>query len=188
MNYKEAIDAYIAFTEQEKMQKDIILDQINLVADDILLRSSQLVHMTATAIVFNEAADKMLMIHHNIYNTWACVGGHADGMDDLMAVARKELEEETGISRVIPISKNMVSLDILPVGTHMKNGVFVPNHLHLNATYAFTGFEREQVHIKPDENSAVTWIPVSSLRAYCKEDAFVDVYFRILERLKDGFY
>ena len=43
------------------------------------------------------------MIHHNIYNSWGWTGGHADGNSDLIKVAIKEAQEETGIKHVKPI-------------------------------------------------------------------------------------
>ena len=34
------------------------------------------------------------MIYHNIYDSWAWVGGHADGDEDLVHVVKKEIEEQ----------------------------------------------------------------------------------------------
>ena len=34
------------------------------------------------------------MIYHNIYNSWAWTGGHADGNENLVEVALKEAEEQ----------------------------------------------------------------------------------------------
>ena len=42
------------------------------------------------------------MIYHNIYNSWAWPGGHADGESDLLGVAMREVMEETGIKNLKP--------------------------------------------------------------------------------------
>ena len=55
-------------------------------------------HMTASSWIVNEDYTKVLMIYHNIYNSWAWTGGHADGDEDLLHVAVKEAREETGLS------------------------------------------------------------------------------------------
>ena len=49
--------------------------------------------MTSSGLIFNKNLDKILMVHHNIYNTWSWTGGHADGEDDLLKVAIKEAKE-----------------------------------------------------------------------------------------------
>ena len=37
------------------------------------------------------------MVYHNIYDSWSWLGGHADGETDLLAVALREVKEETGL-------------------------------------------------------------------------------------------
>ena len=37
------------------------------------------------------------MIYHNIYDSWSWVGGHADQEENLIEVAMRELQEETGV-------------------------------------------------------------------------------------------
>ena len=37
------------------------------------------------------------MIYHNLYNSWAWTGGHADGEADLLAVAIKKLKRKQGL-------------------------------------------------------------------------------------------
>ena len=61
--------------------------------------------MTASGFIVNEARNKTLMVHHNIYNSWSWTGGHADGDSDLLAVALREAREETGIVNVTPLSR-----------------------------------------------------------------------------------
>lgn len=78
MNFKEAILKYQPINEQEKSDKEIILDYIDHFHDNILTREDQIAHMTSSGLILNKSLDKILMIHHNIYNTWAWTGGHAD--------------------------------------------------------------------------------------------------------------
>ncbi|HEY8910804.1 MAG TPA: NUDIX domain-containing protein [Desulfosporosinus sp.] len=49
------------------------------------------------------------MIHHNIYNSWSWIGGHADGEEDLSAVVMKELKEETEVNNIHPVSSDSFS-------------------------------------------------------------------------------
>ena len=80
----------------------------------------------------NKDRNKILMIHHNIYNSWAWVGGHADGDDDFLRVARKETEEETGISDLKLLYDDIFGLNIITVDNHIKRGKEVNSHLHFD--------------------------------------------------------
>ena len=182
MNFTDAIHAYLPDSQEEQTEKDTIMAFLKEKGEGALFRESLLAHMTSTAMVFNEKRDKLLMVHHNIYDTWACVGGHADGMDDLLAVAKKETLEETGVEAQ-PITGHIVSLDILQVAKHYKRGKYIPNHLHLNATYALAASESSPLRIKADENSAVAWVLISQLEAYSKEPEFVKVYRKVIQKV-----
>ena len=93
--------------------------------------------MTASSWLLNATHDKVLMIYHNIYHSWAWTGGHADGDRDLLAVAKREAMEETGVTEIRAISEDIFSLEILTVDGHEKRGVYVPSHLHLNVSRIF---------------------------------------------------
>lgn len=57
-------------------------------------------HMTASAWVLSPDRRQVVMVYHNIYNSWSWTGGHADGDRDLLAVAMREVTEETGLQRL----------------------------------------------------------------------------------------
>ncbi len=100
MNFLEEIKLYQPQGEQEKRQKEIMLHYIVMFYDTISYRNSMLFHMTASAMIFNENKDKILMIYHKIYHSWSWVGGHADGETDLQKTALREAQEETGVSQL----------------------------------------------------------------------------------------
>lgn len=156
MDIIEQIVNYQPFNEQEEKDKEQILKLIKC-HKDIFHRENKNAHMTASSWIVNDNKSKVLMAHHNIYNSWAWLGGHADGESDLLGVAEKEIMEESGLSQVTPISNDIFSLEILTVDGHRKNGEYVSSHLHLNITYLFQSDERTPLTIKPDENSGVAW-------------------------------
>ena len=91
------------------------------------------------------------MIYHNIYQSWGWTGGHCDGEEDVLSVAIRELKEETGITHVRPIQKEIFSLEIIGVDPHIKRGKQVASHVHLNTTFLLEVPETEKLHIKEDE-------------------------------------
>lgn len=87
---REQIEKYIPFNEQEMRDRQIMLHIIDS-CDDYLLRSNETAHFTASAWVVNHDRSKVLLIHHNIYNAWTWTGGHADGEENLLQTALREV-------------------------------------------------------------------------------------------------
>ena len=92
----EQIRRFRPWNEQEERDKALILRFLEE-QEDAFLRSNRTAHMTASSWIVNPARDKVLMIYHKIYDSWSWTGGHADGDQDLLAVALREAREETGV-------------------------------------------------------------------------------------------
>ena len=166
------IESFIPCNEQEKADKEITLRWIENF-DDICLRENLFAHMTASAWVVSPDRKKVLMAYHNLYDSWAWLGGHADGDWDMLRVARKEVQEESGVSGLKLLSPDIISLEILTVDGHEKRGSYVPSHLHLNVTYLFEADPAEDLRVKPDENSGVAWIDVTDIPVKSTEPWFI---------------
>jgi 8-oxo-dGTP pyrophosphatase MutT (NUDIX family) len=122
------------------------------------------------------------MAYHKIYDSWSWLGGHADGDEDLLAVATKEVQEESGIQQVKPILPDIFSLEILTVDGHEKNGNYVPSHLHLNITYLLMADDHAFLRCKPDENKDVDWFPIETAIAQSSEPWFRERIYAKLNR------
>ena len=178
------IEAYIPFNEQEAADQVTLL---NLLREDtdISRRENLLAHLTASAWVVNPERNKVLMAYHNLYNSWAWLGGHADGEKDLLSTALREAREESGIENVRPVSEEILSIETLCVEGHEKKGKYVPCHLHLNVTYLLEADPTQALHVKPDENSAVAWIAVEDIPKKSTEAWFVErIYRKLCEKAK----
>ena len=172
------IEAFVPLCEQEVRDKEAMLLALDRL-DTPLTRENPFAHFTASSWIVNPGRDRVLMAWHNIYRTWAWTGGHADGESDLLAVALREAREETGIERIRPVTPGIYSLEILPVNAHVKRGRFVSAHLHLNVTYLLEADDSQALHNKPDENSAVAWLPLEEA-AENREEPFMAVIYRKL--------
>jgi len=184
MNYKEAIMAYKPINEQEEAEKRVILQYINEYPHNILLRENEFGHMTSSGFIMNEDLSKVLMIHHNIYNTWAWTGGHADGDEDLLYVAIKEAKEETGVTSIKPLMEDIASIDILPVWGHVKKGKYVATHMHLSVAYILIADENQELKVNEDETSGVKWIKIEEIEQYSSEKDIIPIYYKLIEKAK----
>ncbi|MDO4438606.1 MAG: NUDIX hydrolase [Eubacteriales bacterium] len=177
------LEKYIPFNEQEESDKSLILSELKS-NDRIFTRESLNGHMTASAWIINTKRDKVLMAYHNIYNSWAWTGGHADGDEELLKVALKEAAEETGIEHINPLKDDIFSVEIIPVSGHEKRGHYVSSHLHYNLTYLLEAEEEDELFIKPDENSRVGWLPIANLEEYCNEPWIFDrIYKKLVDKM-----
>jgi len=150
------IENYIPVNEQEERDKAQML-QFMSCNPNCLSRKNQVAHFTASMWTVNKEHTKTLMVYHNIYDSWSWIGGHADGEEDLYAVAFRELQEETGVKNVMVKDRQIFSLETLTVNGHVKKGVYVPSHLHFNVTYLTEAEESERLTVNEKENQAVRW-------------------------------
>jgi len=156
MNLKEKIESYIPFDEQEEKDKEQLLKYINNF-DDVLSRENIFGHISASAFVVNKEKNKMLVVYHIINDGWIYPGGHADGEEDLLSVALREVEEETGLKPKI-LDENIYSIQSAPVKGHIKRGKYVSAHLHFDILYLMEADDKIPLVYKNDESKGVKWV------------------------------
>ena len=174
------IEAFCPYNEQETADRLQMLQDIDTFPV-LLTRDNATAHFTASCWIVNPDRTKVLMAYHNLYQSWAWLGGHADGEEDLLAVALREASEESGI-RAVPVSRDIFSLEILHVAPHVKRGKFVCAHLHLNATYLLEADDQAPIRSKPDENSAVRWLDTAEVLAAVSQPPMLPVYRKLMEK------
>ena len=157
MLLKEKIEKYTPYDEQEEKDKEQMLKFIND-NEDVLTRNNIYGHFSSSAFVVNNEKNKMVVVYHNIYDGWIYPGGHADGEDDLLSVAVREVEEETGL-KVKILDKDIFSIQSLPVMGHFKRGKYVSAHTHYDVAYLLEADESIPLVYREDESKGVKWIP-----------------------------
>ena len=184
MELLQQIQNYTPFNEQEAADKAMIIQCLREMPD-VFTRDNKLAHMTASAWVVNPGRNRVLMVYHDLYDSWSWMGGHADGDRDLMRVALREVQEESGIKWVLPLSEDIFSLEILTVDGHVKRGAYVSSHLHLNLTYLLEAEEDQELMAKPGENSGVSWFGLKEAVEMSSEEWFRErIYPKLNAKLK----
>lgn len=185
MNIIEQVKNYKPYNEQEIKDKEYILYQL-LNCKDIFYRENLDQHMTSSCWIVNKQRTKILLAYHNIFKSYAWLGGHADGDEDLIRVSLKEGKEESGLSSLKLLSNDIFSLEVLDVEPHYKKGKLVKKHLHLNVTYLIEADENENLIVKEDENSSLKWFDIDSSLEYVNEKWMKEnIYSKLNSKLKE---
>lgn len=130
--------------------------------DNCFERSLTTGHLTASAWVLNADFTKVLLLHHRKLDRWLQPGGHADGDEDLFYVAKKELKEETGITKILkPAEQAIFDLDIHSIPARKD----VAEHEHYDVRFAFIALVPDELQ-KNEESKQLKWIELSRLEEY----------------------
>ena len=145
-------------SQSAALRTKTLLENSGLAAFD---RSHLPGHMTASAFVVSTDYSHVLLMHHRKLDRWLQPGGHCDGDTDVMAVALKELSEETGLNEVHPVSEHPCDVDVhvIPARGDM------PAHGHHDVRFLFTA-DRASPLSHNDEAIDVRWIPLPDLAKY----------------------
>ena len=183
--FEEFLENYKGFDEIEEGERLSFLQFMRAFQTAAYSRETLPGHLSSSAWIVNPERTKILMIYHNLFKSWAWVGGHADGDKDLVRVAVKETEEETGLKNIRLVQKEPIDINVLSVTNHVKRGKFVPRHLHYNVVYLFEADEKEDVRILEDENSNIGWLTFEELLHETSEEHMKPVYEKIIKKIKN---
>jgi 8-oxo-dGTP pyrophosphatase MutT (NUDIX family) len=98
---------------------------------DCFLRASFPGHFTGSALVVNADGSRVLLHHHRKLDRWLQFGGHCDGDEDILRVARREALEESGIEGLIVASARPFDIDIHEIPPHGDE----PAHFHYDVRF-----------------------------------------------------
>ena len=181
MDLRQKIENYIPFNEQEEKDKEQFLKFIDTF-DDVLTRDNIFGHFSASAFVVNKERNKMVVVYHIINDGWIYPGGHADGEDDFLSVAVREVEEETGL-KVKILDENIYSIQSAPVKGHIKHGKYVSSHLHLDVLYIMEADDKIPLVYREDESKGVKWIPFEEADNDTMCDFIRPVHKKLIKKL-----
>ena len=129
---------------------------------DCFYRSSFPAHFTGSALVLSTDGRQALLHHHRKLDRWMQFGGHADGDEDILRVARREALEESGIEGLEPVSPLPFDLDIHEIPERPALGE--PAHFHYDVRFLFTAPENARFAIS-EESLEIRWFSLEEMVA-----------------------
>ena len=180
---KQIIVDYVPVDEQEAMDKKTMLHFIDSFGT-IASRENLCGHMTASAFVVNESKTDTLLLKHNIFGGYVFPGGHADGQYDLLSVAKREVEEETGL---IVDGGELFSVQCVPVHAHIKRNKYVSAHTHYDVAFLFYVKDEDmnKIRILESENSDVKWVKINE-HPENLVDWFEDIFAKFQKKIQNN--
>ncbi len=123
-------------------------------------------HFTASALVSNNAMDRVLLTLHAKLGLWLQLGGHADGNSDLASVALKECEEESGLTKLLlfPLEPLIFDLDLHSIPARKQD----PEHLHFDVRFLVIADQSESLVITP-ESKDLRWVALRDAYGLSRE-------------------
>lgn len=150
--------------------------------DDVLTRENEFGHFASSAFVVNKDRTKMLVVYHNIYDAWIFPGGHADGEENLLSVAVREVEEETGQKTKV-LDDSIFAISASPIVGHVKRGKYIPAHTHLDVVYLLEADDKIPLVYREDESKGVKWITFEEAIGSDIVDFIRPVHKRLIEKI-----
>lgn len=153
----DLLDKHSPIDENELKMRNETIEFVKT-NEDCFNRELLIGHVTGSAWIVNDARTHVLLTHHRKLNQWFQPGGHCDGEPDVLKVALKEANEETGLKNL-----NVVDGEVYDVDVHLipeRKGI--PAHYHYDIRFLIEGYMNEQLIITEESND-LAWVSLEKI-------------------------
>ena len=170
------LQAYVPQTTEEQQIKNHIMTFIQR-NEYCFERSLAIGHVTASAWLLSQDGSQALMMHHKKLDKWVQLGGHCDGNPDVLAVAVKEAQEESGITAIAPVSQAIFDLAIFLV----PENAHAPAHAHYDICFLLQVTGDEEV-AKNSESKELRWISKKAKKLPTDEPSVMHLFKKWVQK------
>lgn len=161
------------FPEDKEISKEFI-EFINTY-ENLFGRDNKTGHITCSAWIVTKDHKKALLNHHKTMGKWVQTGGHIDYDETPYEAAYREATEESGLEKLIPLSKEIFKLGIFTFPPGKDGG----EHLHFDIRYLFTA-ETEEFKVSEESND-LKWVNMEDLASYSDEENILSMNKRLID-------
>ena len=148
--------------------EEVVNSFLKFVRDELDCFNRQLSsgHITGSAWVLNRDGSEVLLTHHRKLDCWLQLGGHADGESEVLAVAIKEAEEESGLTGFTHIGPGIFDIDIHAIPARKNE----PEHLHYDVRYVLR-VDGSTEYTVSDESHDLRWVKPDDVKTLTSEES-----------------
>lgn len=168
----QLLENHQPFTSEETLFKQQMIEFVEQ-NPDCFERTLLIGHVTGSAWIVDKSRQFTLLTHHRKLNKWFQTGGHCDGDSNVLNVALKEAQEETGLVDIHVISSDIFDIDIHEIPE--RKGI--PTHLHYDVRFLFEADINEPL-IVSSESSDLAWIALSKVSELNDSESIMRMIFK----------
>ena len=170
MHRNQLLKLLAAYSQRYPQETGCVNNIIDFVKqyDTCFERSLAIGHITGSAWIVNNAGTHTLLTHHKKMNKWMQPGGHADGESDVLRVAIREADEESGLTQLQVEDAKIFDVDIHQIPARGSEA----QHLHYDIRFALRAHGSEKF-IVSDESHDLAWVEIAQLADYSSEESML---------------
>ena len=135
---------------------------------DCLFRTCLAGHLTGSAWIVTADRQWTLLTHHRKLGKWLQLGGHADGDPDLLTVALREGQEESGLTRLRPVFTGLFDVDRHVIPARGAE----PEHYHHDFRFMIEA-DKDEPLVVSSESKDLSWVRVSEVASLNPEESML---------------
>ena len=173
---RRLLEEYAAPDRAQDLERARILRFLAEHPLDAHLRSCAQGHLTASALLLDADERQALLTHHRKLDRWLQLGGHADGDANLLAVAVREVREESGIEDLEVLPRPIdVDVHLIPERPARPGRPAEPAHLHLDVRFLLRAPRGAQA-IVSEESHELGWFAPGDLGAVALDESVLRLF------------
>lgn len=153
----DLLEKYSPIDDNESKMRNETIEFVKT-NEDCFKRELLIGHVTGSAWIVNNARTHVLMMHHRKLNQWFQPGGHCDGDPDVLNVALKEANEETGLKNLKVVTGEIYDVDVHQIPE--RKGI--PAHYHYDIRFLIEADMNEQL-IVTEESNDLSWVSLEKI-------------------------
>ncbi len=159
MHRKKLLTLLEAHTPADATEEAMLQNTIQFVNQhpDCFERTLLVGHITGSAWIVDKTRTMTVLVHHRKLNRWFQPGGHCDGDSDVLNVAMKEAQEETGLF-VKPVDNRIFDVDVHLI-PERKNE---PAHYHYDIRFMLEADPMQAFQIST-ESKELRWVSLENV-------------------------